>query len=241
MAKRKSTAERKKQRKKAEEAAKKKARTKKVSKEAKVEKPTKQIEFNFRLFNKWDSRVNVEDPSLVPYINLSPRIIPRSAGIHQKRRFHKSKMHIVERLTLHMLCCGHSGKRHRVTSGRFGGAYAQALSRVEKAFDIIEKKENKNPIEVLVRAIENAAIHEEVTSYQIGSIMARSAVVTSPQRRVDKALRYLAQGAYKGTFRKKTSLEESLAKEIIGAYHEEKECMAIREKERIEGEAAGAR
>ncbi|MBI5347427.1 MAG: 30S ribosomal protein S7 [Candidatus Aenigmarchaeota archaeon] len=241
MARRKSTAERKKQRKKVEEAAKKKARTKKVSKEAKAEKLVKKIDFGFKLFNKWDTNVIVEDPGLAPYIDLTPRIIPRSAGIHQKKRFHKSKMHIVERLALHLLCTGHTGKRHRVTSGRFGGAFAQALSRVEKAMDIIEQKEKKNPIEVIVRAIENAAVHEEVTSYQIGSIMARSAVVTSPQRRIDKALRYMAQGAYKGAFRKNTTLEQALAKEILGAYHNEKECMAIREKERIEGEAAGAR
>ncbi len=241
MAKRKSSAERKKQRKKAEEAAKKTMRTKKVSKEAIIERHVKKVEFNFKLFGRWDSNIEVQDPGLVPYINLTPRLFPRSAGVYQKHRFHKSKMHIVERLALHLLCTGHVGKRHRVTSGRSGGAFVQALGAVEKALGIIEEKEKKNPVEVIVRAIENAALREEVTNYQIGSIIARSAVITSPQRRVDKALRYIAQGAYKNSFKKNTTLAEALAKELLGAYKYEKECLAIREKERIEGEAAGTR
>jgi len=83
-------------------------------------------------------------------------------------------------------------------------------------------------------------VREEVTSYQIGSIIVRSAVVTAPQRRIDKALRYFAQGAYKKSFNKKISIEKALANEIIGAY-KGGESFALKEKERLEREAAGAR
>src|SRR3989338_5522790 len=76
--------------------------------------------FSLKLFGKWDSSVQVKDPSLVNYINLEPRYLPRSAGIN-RARFHKSKMHIVERLALYMMVPGHIGKRHRLTSGKLAG------------------------------------------------------------------------------------------------------------------------
>jgi len=201
-------------------------------------KSSKKIEV--KLFNKWDCNIEVKDPGLKKYITLKPKIIPRSAGIHQKHRFHKSKMNIVERLALHIMVPGHSGKKHTLTSGHCSGKFTKALSIVEKAFNIIEKKENKNPVEVFIRALENAALREEVTSYQIGSVIVRSAVVTAPQRRIDKTLRYFAQGAYKKSFNSKISIEEALASEILGAYKGE-ESFALKEKERIEREAAGAR
>lgn len=194
-----------------------------------------------KLFKKWDSNVEVKDPGLRRYINLYPRIFPKSRGSYQKYRFYKSKMHIVERLATHLMVPGHYRKKHKITSGHLTSKFYHTLQTIENAFDIIEKKLKKNPLEVFVRAIENAAICEEVTSYQVGSIIARVAVVTSPQRRVDKVLRYFAQGTYQNSFKKKKSVVEALAEEIIYAYKNDKKSFAVREKERIENEAAGAR
>lgn len=196
--------------------------------------------FDLKLFGRWDSNVQVNDPSLVGYIDLEPRYLPRSAGVH-RARFHKSRMHIVERLALDMMGPGHIGKRHRLTSGKFAGGLMTTLVAVEKALGIIEQREKKNPLEVLVRAIENSALREEIISYQLGSITAREAVITAPQRRVDKTLRWLAQGAYRKAFNKKKKLEEALAEEIILAARGSNDAMAIRERERIEREAEGAR
>ncbi|MBI2076456.1 MAG: 30S ribosomal protein S7 [Candidatus Aenigmarchaeota archaeon] len=206
----------------------------------KTSKPASRPPVNFRLFGKWDSNVVVNDLGLRPYINLQPKLIPRSAGSLQKHRFHKSKINLVERVALHLMVSGHQGRKHKLTSGRFGGGYITALRAVEKALDIVEKTENKNPLEVLVRAIENAALAEEIISYQLGSIMARDAVITAPQRRLDKALRNLAQGAYRRRFNKKMSIAESLSQEILGSY-KGMESFAVKEKERIEREAMGAR
>lgn len=193
------------------------------------------------IFGKWPSEgIEVKDPGLKRYISLKPCILPKSAGALRKP-FYKSKAHIVERLTTHLMQSGHSGKKHKITSGHFGGAFMTALKVVERALEIIEKKTKKNPIEVLVRAIENAAIREEVAAFQVGGIIARQAVVTSPQRRVDKTLRYFAQGAYHTAFNKKITTVEALAEEIINAYQGSNKSFAIREKERIEQEAAGAR
>jgi small subunit ribosomal protein S7 len=205
------------------------------AKESKVNLP------DMKLFGRWASDVKVQDPGLSHYVDLKPRIIPRSGGVYQKHRFHKSKMHIVERLALHMMVPGHTGKRHRMTSGTLAGGYMNVLSKMEKALIKVEEKTKKNPIEVLVKALENAAVTEEIMSYQMGSIMARDAVITSPQRRVDKTLRSFAQGAYKSSFRKKVKIEDALAKELISAYNNSNESFAVKERERVEAEASGAR
>lgn len=196
---------------------------------------------SLRLFGKWDSNVQVNDEGLKRYINLTPRMIPKASGVHQKNQFHKSKMHIVERLALHLIVSGHSSKKHKITSGKFGGGYQTALKTVEKAFGEMEKKSGKNPVEVFVRAIENAALCEEVAAYQVGGMTARQAVITAPQRRVDKALRLFAQGAYKDSFNKKTKVADALVNELMAAYEGSNKSLAIRERERIEQEAAGSR
>ena len=204
-----------------------------------IQKPKRQ--FDIKLFGRWDSNVPVNDPGLRAYVNLQGRLLPRTAGRLQKHRFHKSDMHIIERLATHFMGSGHQGKKHKITSGRFGGAYMQCLENVERALAIVEKKENKNPVEVLVRAIENAAAKEEIISFQMGSIMAREAVITAPQRRVDKTLRNIAQGSYRKSFNSKKSLAEALADEIILASKNSSDSHAIKERERIERAAASSR
>ncbi len=195
--------------------------------------------FSFKLFGKWDP-VEVMDKSLQGYINMDPKILPRSEGAF-RGKLHKSRMHVVERLALKMMVSGHTGKKHKLTSGPFAGNYNNVMKHVENALTIIEQREKKNPLEVLVKAIENAALREEVISYQLGSIIAREAVVTAPQRRVDKTLRYFAQSAYRRSFKKKKTLGDALAEEIIAAYKNSTDSFAIKEKERIEREAGGSR
>ena len=150
-------------------------------------------------------------------------------------------MHIIERMALHMLTSGHASKKHKITSGHFGGGFHNALSIVENALEKIEEKTKKNPIEVFVRALENAAICEEITTYKMGGNVARQVVITSPQRRVDKALRLFSQAAYRGSFNKKGSVVNSLVNEIIAAYENSNKSFAIKERNRIEQEASGAR
>ena len=65
---------------------------------------------SLKLFDKWESNITVQDPGLVKYINTKPVIIPRSFGRCSGKQFHKSQMHIVERLMNHMFVAGHKGK-----------------------------------------------------------------------------------------------------------------------------------
>jgi small subunit ribosomal protein S7 len=198
---------------------------------------------DMKIFNRWDTKgIEVSDPGLKRYINLEPRLMPRSGGRHAKQQFHKSKMNIVERLMNKLMVPGHRSKKHVLTSGRAVGKTNIHYKIVKSAFETIEKKTNKNPLEVLVKAVENAALHEEITSYQVGGIMVRRAVVTSPQRRVDHALSIIVQSSYRKSFGKKPRMVDALIDEIIAAYNNDaSKSEAIREKERIERESEGAR
>jgi ribosomal protein S7 len=95
---------------------------------------------------------------------------------------------------------------------------------------------------VLVRAIENAALREEIAAYQVGGIIVRRAVVTSPQRRVDISLRTIVQSAYRKSFGNRDTMADALSDELIAAAaNDSSKSTAVKEKERIEREAEGAR
>lgn len=196
-----------------------------------------------KIFNKWDvSGLTVNDTGLRNYISIAPALVPKSSGRLSKHQFYKSRMNIVERLITKMMVPGHKSKKHFLTSGRVVGRYITTYNIVKKAFDKINERTQKNPVEVLVRAIENAALREEIAGYQVGGIIVRRAVITSPQRRVDAALRVLAQAAYKKAFGKRESIVDALVNEIIATYNNDNQKSdAIKEKERVEKEAEGAR
>ena len=51
-----------------------------------------------KMFNKWSfDGVSVSDPGLKPYVNLKPITVPKTGGKYNQKKFHKSKMNIVER------------------------------------------------------------------------------------------------------------------------------------------------
>jgi small subunit ribosomal protein S7 len=196
----------------------------------------------FKLFNKWGFDVEVKDLGLKPYINLKPMIIPKTGGRYSQQKFHKSKMNIVERFVNKIMVAGHRGKKHLISSGRNTGKTQTILNIVKEVFEKLEQKTKQNPIEIFVRAIENAALREEITSYQMGGTMVRKAVITSPQRRVDTALSIITQSAYRKSFGKKESIADALVNEIFHAYkNDASKSEAIKEKERIEREASGSR
>jgi small subunit ribosomal protein S7 len=196
-----------------------------------------------KIFDRWSTAgIEVKDAGLAKYINLQPALIPRSGGRYAKQQFHKSKMSIVERLMNKLQVPGHRGKKHTLTSGRAVGKTLIHYKIVKRAFEKIEQQTKKNPIEVLVRAIENSALREEITQYQVGGIILRRAVITSPQRRVDLALSNIVQAAYRKSFGKRETMADALIVEIVAAYNNDaSKSEAIKERERIEREAEGAR
>ena len=193
-------------------------------------------------FNKWDcSAIKVQDPGLVRYINVNPVIVPKTGARYAGNKFHKSKLFIVERLINRVMNPGHKGKKHFKTSGRITGKGVSAAKIVEEALKLIEQRAKKNPIDVFVKAIENAAPREEIITIEYGGARYPKAVEMAPQRRVDAALKLFTQGAYHKAFNSKLSEVEALAREIIAAYNLSAESLAISKKFELERQADASR
>ena len=200
------------------------------------------MDTEIKAFGLWSTDgITVEDKGLKDYISLSPRLVPKTGAKYAGRRFHKSKIFIVERLINKVMIPGHRGKKHKITSYKNTGKAATAYNQVEEAFKIIEKKTKENPIKVFVKALENAAPRELVISIEYGGARYPKAVECSPQRRIDLVLRYFAQGAYASSFNKKISFPEALAEEILNAYKVNKNSFAISKKFEVERQADAAR
>lgn len=203
---------------------------------------TLDLEDEIKTFDRWDaSEAEISDEGLVRYISLENILAPRSKGRHSDKQFYKADVPIAERLLNHMYVAGHRGKKHYITSGRNVGSSEKLWNIIEDAFEMIEEETGENPFQVLVDAIENSAPVEEVVTYQRGGVRARKAVLVSPQRRVDLALRLLAQGSYEKRLTSSEDADETLAQEIIMASQGNNDVRAVREKERREREAEGAR
>ncbi len=196
----------------------------------------------FKLMGRWDtSKIQVADLGLKPYLNLQSVYVPHSQGRSSKIQFHKNKYTIVERLMNKLMVPGHRGKKHMLTSGICGGKSLTAFKIVEQAFSIIEAKTKENPVQVLVKAIENAAPRDEITTIEYGGARYPQAVDCAPQRRVDLVLRIFVQGAYQKSFGKKVKAHEALAEEIMLAAQNDQKSTAMAKKLELERQADAAR
>ncbi|MBS7660333.1 30S ribosomal protein S7, partial [Candidatus Bathyarchaeota archaeon] len=111
------------------------------------------IEDEIKLFGKWSFKdVEVRDLGLKRYICLKPVAIPHSMGRHEHKRFGKAEVNIVERLVNNLM-----------RPGKNAGKKAKAINIVKHAFEIVHLRTGRNPIEVLIRAIENSAPCEDIT------------------------------------------------------------------------------
>ncbi len=193
-------------------------------------------------FGKWDcSQIKVDDPGVAPYINVNPMIVNKTGARYAGNRFYKSKIFIVERLMNKLMIPGHRAKKHKITSRQCTGKGMTTYKIVEDAFTLIEQRLNKNPVEVFVKALENAAPREEVVAVEYGGARYPKALECAPQRRVDVTLRQMTQGAYAKTFNAKKGASEALAQEIIAAFQMSPQSAAISKKLELERQADAAR
>ena len=183
------------------------------------------------LFNKWDvSEVKVTDPSLIRYVNLTPQIIPHSCGKYSRQEFNKANMMIVERLINGLMQTeNNTGKKEL------------AIRIVRDAFELINKKTKRNPIEVLVEAIGNTGPREETVRLKYGGINVPKSVDTSPMRRVDSAIGFIAEAVLKSSRKSKKPASAILADELIAASKGDAKCYSVGKKEEKERIAKSAR
>ena len=184
-----------------------------------------------RLFGDYSFEgIEIRDIGLKRYLNLDPVYLPHTSGRHEARRFRKSSLNIVERFINSLLKPGSSG-----------GDKSRITDSTRTAFRIIALKTGRNPVEVLVRAVENAAPNEDTTRIGYGGVVYRLAVDISPQRRIDIALRFITKGIVEQAFGTRRSLEEVIADNLIGASNNEGNNFAIRRKQEIERVALSSR
>jgi small subunit ribosomal protein S7 len=98
-----------------------------------------------------------------------------------------------------------------------------------------------NPIQVLVRAVENAAPCEEVTVVEYGGIRHPKAVDVAPQRRVDLALRWITQGSFQAAAKGKANIVSTLTSEIISANENDTKSFAVSKRNEVERQAQSSR
>ena len=125
--------------------------------------------------------------------------------------------------------------------GRAGGKKAKAVNIVRNAFEIIELKTKKNPVEVLVKAVQNVAPSEDVTRVAYGGIVYPISVDIAPQRRIDLTLRFLTDGARQAAYSNPRTIDECLAEEIVYAAERDNRSYAVRKRDEMERVALASR
>jgi small subunit ribosomal protein S7 len=181
------------------------------------------------LFGVWDvSEIEYRDPSTQRYLNVTP--VAHTMGRHASKQFEKSEISVVERLINRLMQTEeNTGKKQK------------SINIVRDAFQIVADRTDENPVQILVRAVENAAPREETVRLKYGGISVPKAVDVAPQRRVDQALKFIAEGVQRSTYKSKTSAAEALAQQLVGASNYDVQTYAIGQKEEKERVAAAAR
>ena len=192
---------------------------------------SKQVVEEPKLFEKWSfSGIEVKDLGLKRYVSLRPAYAPHSMGRHEHGRFRKADVNIVERLVNNLM-----------RPGPAAGKKARAVNQVRNAFEIINLRTGQNPIEILVKAIENAAPCEDTTRISYGGIVYHMAVDVAPLRRVDLALRLLTEGPRKASLNNPRPLEECIADELVLAANRDVKSYAISKRNEMERVARSSR
>jgi small subunit ribosomal protein S7 len=195
----------------------------------------------FKIFDRYDlTEVVIEDAGLKNVINLEPKLVLKSYG-RNVSKLGQTKVNLVERFMNRIATSGHRGKKHRIEKGSSSGKYTKNMNITLKALEIIDKKTGKNPVQVLVKAVENGSPRDEITVIEYGGARYPQAIDVSPLRRINLALRWLVQGASDKAFGKKKKFSQTLAEEVILASENNGESFAVRKKKESEAQADSAR
>ena len=209
-----------------------------------IEKENKTIKSDneeMKVFDLFDiSNIVIKDPGMKNVINLDYHLVIKSHG-RNRVRFGKAEVNIIERLINMIAVPGHRGKKHRLITNWATGKYSTNAKTLIESFKIIENKTKKNPIQVLVEAIENGSPKDEVTMIQYGGARYPQAVDCSPHRRISLALRNIVHGAQDKAFGKKKSFVYALADEIIATANSSGDSVAYTKRNELEKQADAAR
>ena len=194
---------------------------------------------NLLLFRKWNLEgIEIHDPGLASAISLRRMILPYTYGRSALKKFNKADANIVERLANKMM---HFGKRYAKNTGRMAGKKVSVMRSVQAAFEIIHLQTGRNPVEVLVRAVEHSAPNEDTTRIVYGGAVYHVSVDVSPLRRVDLALRFIADGVKEAAFSRPRAVEECLADHLMLAAANDQNAPSVKKKHELERIAQASR
>ena len=194
-----------------------------------------------KIFDLYETgSVKVEDPGLRRYINLNEKLLLKFHG-REREKFGRAKVNTLARFINLLTNPGHRGRKHKIMTHWASGKWSKKAAVMIKTLNIISEKTKENPIQVFVKAIENAASRDEITTIEYGGARYPQAVDISPMRRLSLSMRNLAHGAYDKCFGKNVKLENALASEIIAAYQNSSESKAIAKKNETEKMADSSR
>jgi small subunit ribosomal protein S7 len=184
-----------------------------------------------KLFQKWSFKeIKVNDVGLQRYLNLTPMVAPHSMGRHEHQRFRKANVNIVERLINNLM-----------RPGKNSGKKAKSANIVKQAMEIINLRTGKNPIEVLVKAVENSSPCEDTTRISYGGVVYHLSVDVAPQRRIDLAIRHITEGARAASTNNPKSIEECIADELVLASNNDIKSAGVAKRHEIERVAQSSR
>jgi len=180
---------------------------------------------SIQLFNSYSFHdVTVRDETLQNFINVSvPGIVPHTSTKVNLGRFGKIHTSIVERFVVHLM-----------NNGRNTGKKRLAIRLFKESCGIMHKLTGENPVQLLVDAVINSGPRESSARIGRGGSMKRASVDVSPYRRVNIALRFLAEGIRTTAFKNKKTMPEVMANEIISAAKNNQNSYAVKKREEVE-------
>ena len=200
----------------------------------------KQVQF--KIFDKYDvSAIEIRDSALKPYMNLRPSLLLKSQGRRNMENLGATKVNIVERFANRLGVPGHVGKKHKIITSWSSGKYNRNMKTILQVMELIETRTKKNPVQVMVTAIENGSPRDEITVIEQAGARYPQAVDCSPIRRINIAIRWMIWGSYGKAFGKKKKIAETLANEIVLASEGNMESYAMSKKNEAEKQADSAR
>ncbi len=191
------------------------------------------------LFRRWNvSGIEVQDPGLKTAISIKKQILPYTYGRSALKRFNKADVNIVERFINKTM---HFGKKYAKNTGRMAGKKTRVINTVKTAFEIIYYKSGKNPVEVLVRAVEFSAPNEDTTRIVYGGTVYHVSVDVAPIRRVDLALKFISDAIKESTFSNPKPIEEHMAEQLMLAASNDPAAPSVKKKNELERIAQASR
>lgn len=109
------------------------------------------------------------------------------------------------------------------------GKKTVAQKHVYKAFDLVEEKTKKNPLEIFQKALENVKPKMEVRPRRVGGAAYQVPIPVKGDRRESLAIRWLIQAAQARSNKEYHRFYEKLAAELMDAANKQGGAVAKRE------------